>query len=76
MIPVLQAKLATPDKPAQQAKQAQPAKPATPVKLVRQVQPVKPVSKAPQDLLANPVQMVLRDPRALRDKRVRQEVQA
>ena len=74
MILALQAKQAPPDKPAKPAPPDKPAKPATPVKLARQVIPVKLALKAPRDLPANPVQMVLLDPLALRAKRAQLEV--
>ena len=76
MIPALQAKRATLDKRAQLATPAKPAKLAPPVKLAQRAQLVKPASKVPQDLLVNPVQMVLLDPQALLAKQARQEVQA
>lgn len=76
MILALQAKRATLAPPAKQAPPAKPAKPATPVKLARQVIPVKLALKAPRDLLANLVQMVLLDPRVQPAKQAQPEVLA
>jgi hypothetical protein len=76
VILALPAKRAALAKQAKQAPPAKPAKQAIPAKRARQVIPVKLALKAPLDLPANPVQMVLLDPRVQPAKRAQLEVLA